>query len=175
MTSVLKHSIIGISGKQYSGKDTLAEILLQALPEFHKIPIAFAIKQTFANQHHLSLEAVESRKAEFRSRLIELGDWGRKQNPDYWLKEIIKQPNHIIVSDVRLKHEYDFLKRTGAFLIRLEANHATREKRGLLACENDPTETDLDNIQTWSAVLTNNSTKEALQRQVDALLPRLYQ
>jgi phosphomevalonate kinase len=162
--------IIGISGKQYSGKDVLAQLLLEHLPDFRKIPLALAIKQEYARRHHLTLEAIEANKAQYRPDLIALGDWGRQQDPDYWLKQALAQPGKKIISDVRLKREHDLLREHGAFLIRLNADRAVRAQRGHIVSEDDPTERELDAVTDWDAVLTNNGSLEDLTRQLDRLL-----
>ncbi len=166
-----QYEIIAISGKQYSGKDTLAKRLLARLPEFRQIPIAQAIKMAFAQQHGLTAEEVEAHKAQYRPGLIELGNWGRAQDPDYWLKQVLNQPGKKLISDVRLKREYELLKAHGAFLIRLEASRETRAQRGHIVSEDDPTENELDAITDWDWVLVNNSSVADLERTLQARLP----
>jgi len=159
--------IIGISGKQYTGKDVLAHLLLKHLPDFQQIPIALAIKQTYAQQQGLTLAELEAHKAEHRPGLIALGNWGRSQNPDYWLKQVLNQPGKKIISDVRLKHEYLLLREQGAFLIRVNADHDIRAQRGQLVSENDPTECELDSITDWDLALYNNGSVSDLEKQLD--------
>ena len=113
---------------------------------------------------------IEANKAQYRPGLIALGDWGRAQDPDYWLKQVLNQPGKKIVSDVRLKREYNLLKAQGAYLIRINADRELRAQRGNLVSENDPTECDLDDIQEWDWLLTNNHSLEALIEQVDRQL-----
>ncbi len=159
-----KSPVIAISGKQFSGKDTVAHLLLEALPGFQQIPIARAIKQAYAAQHNLTLEAIETDKATHRPGLIALGNWGRAQDADYWLKHLLEIPGAKIISDLRLRHEYDLLKANGAFLIRVNAERAVRAQRGTLVSETDPTECDLDDIppEGWDIVIENNGSLEML-------------
>jgi phosphomevalonate kinase len=168
--SLVKAEIIGISGKQYSGKDVLAQLIQDRLPEFNKIPLALAIKQEYAQRHHLALEEIEANKAHYRPDLIALGDWGRQQDPDYWLKQVLAQPGKKIISDVRLKREYDLLREHGAFLIRLNADRAVRAQRGTIVSEDDPTERELDDVTDWDALLTNNGSLQELTSQLEHLL-----
>jgi phosphomevalonate kinase len=168
--SLRNATLIGISGKQYAGKDFLTDLLLKHLPGFTKVPLALAIKRAYAEQHNLTLEEIERHKAQHRPGLIALGDWGRKQSPDYWLKQALAYPGKKIISDVRLKHEYDFLHEHGAFLIRLDADRAVRAQRGTIVNEHDPTETQLDDVQDWDAILTNNGSPKDLQRHLEQLL-----
>ena len=173
MTPPTPIELIGISGKQYAGKDFLTDLLLARLPQFRRVPLAGAIKKAYAAQHGLTVEEVEANKAQHRPGLIALGDWGRAQDPDYWLKQVLAEPGPKIISDVRLLREHDLLRQHGAFLIRLEADRAVRALRGQIVSESDPTETQLDAVTDWDAVLTNNDGLEALERQVDSLISRL--
>lgn len=159
--------IIGISGKQYTGKDFLAHLLLKHLPDFQQIPIALAIKQAYAQQHGLTLAELEANKAEHRPGLIALGNWGREQNPDYWLKQVLSQPGKKIISDVRLKHEYSLLREQDAFLIRVNADHAIRAQRGNIVSETDPTECELDSVTDWDLIVTNNGSISDLEQQLE--------
>jgi phosphomevalonate kinase len=164
---------IGIAGKQFAGKDLLTGLLLDELPTFRKLPLALAIKQAYGKRHGLSLTDIEANKARHRPGLIAMGDWGRAQDPDYWLKKVLAEPGDKIISDVRLKREYDLLREHGAFLIRLEADRQVRSTRGQLVSEDDPTECQLDEVTGWDAVLTNNGDIDALRAQVHDFIPRI--
>lgn len=167
-------SLIGISGKQYSGKDVLADALVEHLPGFRKIPLALAIKRAYGEKHHLTLEEIEADKAIHRPGLIALGDWGRSQDPDFWLKQVLAIPGPKIISDVRLKREYELLRASGAFLIRVDADRAVRLTRGNLVSETDLTECDLDSIQDWDAVLVNQGDLADFKAKIRELAPRIF-
>lgn len=176
MTPTRPRALIGLSGKQYAGKDQVADLLAQALPGFEKIPIARAIKEAYARQHGLSLEDIERHKAQHRPGLIALGDWGRSQDANYWLGRILSPENphpNVIVSDVRLKREYEALKAAGAFLIRVEADRDLRAQRGNIVSESDPTECELDTVTGWDAVISNNGTREDLLDKVQTLVSQI--
>lgn len=168
--SLQSSPIIAISGKQYAGKDVLTRLLLAHLPAFYQLPIAQAIKAEYSRQNHLTVEAVERDKAHHRPALIALGNWGRQQDPDYWLKQVLAAPGQKIVSDMRLKREYDLLREHGAFLIRLNTDRAIRAQRGTLVSEDDPTERELDDVTDWDVCLSNNGSLEDLEANVLALL-----
>ena len=99
--------LIIFSGKQYSGKDTAAKILMEAMPTFRRCAMGDIIKIEYAQQHGLTYEEIEANKANYRQGLIDLGNWGRNQSPDYWLDKIVAQKGDIVVTDVRIKHEYE--------------------------------------------------------------------
>ncbi len=163
-------TIIIFSGKQYSGKDTAAKIMLDKMPDFKRCAMGDIIKLTYGKEKGLTYEEIEKNKAIYRQDLINLGNWGRKQDPDYWLKKILEQKGNIIVTDVRVLHEYEVFKNAGAVAIRVEASRETRQKRGNLVGENDITETGLDNIKDWDYVIDNNSDYENLIIQVNKIV-----
>ncbi len=165
--------IIIFSGKQYSGKDTAAKIMLEKMPEFRRCAMGDIIKLTYGKEKGLTYEEIEKNKPKYRQDLINLGNWGRAQDPDYWLKKIIEQDGNIIVTDVRVPHEYETFKKAGAIAIRVEASRENRLKRGELVGETDITETGLDNIKDWDFVIDNNSSYENLQQQVEKIIKNI--
>lgn len=165
------NKIIILSGKQYSGKDTVGKIILDLIPNFHRCAMGDIIKLTYGKEKGLSYEEIESNKSVYRADLIELGNWGRAQNPDYWLMEILKQEGNIVVTDVRVEHEYQVFKSAGAITIRVEASRDVRLQRGgTLTGENDITEIGLDNIKDWDYIINNNSDYETLKKEVHTVV-----
>ena len=166
-------NIIIFSGKQYSGKDTLAKILLNNMPDYRRCAMGDIIKLEYGKQHNLSYEEIERNKSQYRAGLIELGNWGRAQDPDYWLKKIISQDGNIMVTDVRVPHEYEVFKKAGATAIRVEATRETRLSRGNLIGETDITEVGLDNITDWDFIIDNNGNYESLEEKAFDLIEKL--
>lgn len=166
-------NIIIFSGKQYAGKDTAAKIMLDKMQNYRRCAMGDIIKLTYGAQKGLTYDEIEKNKAKYRSDLIVLGNWGREQDPDYWLKKIIKQRGNIIVTDVRVPHEYEVFKNAGAITIRVEATRETRAKRGQLVGENDITEVGLDNEKNWDYIIDNNSTYEHLKSQVEKIIDEI--
>ena len=162
--------IIVFSGKQFSGKDTVAKVLLENFKSFKRIGIADAIKLKYSLKTGLSLEEIEKNKPLYRQDLIDLGNWGRAQNPDYWLNSIIEYEGNTIVTDIRMKHELDVFRSHGAFTVRVDAKEEVRRKRGKLVSGNDTTETELDNIKDWDYVFDNNGSYEDLQNNIPELI-----
>ncbi|MBE7710769.1 MAG: hypothetical protein E7Z92_01375 [Cyanobacteria bacterium SIG31] len=166
--------IITFSGKQYSGKDTAAKILMELMPNFRRCAMGDIIKLEYGKLHNLSYEEIETNKPKYRQGLIDLGNWGREQSPDYWLEKIIAQDGNIVVTDVRIKHEYNIFKKAGAITIRVEAERDVREQRGgTLVGENDVTEVDLDNVQDWDYIIDNNKDYETLRKKVLEIVQKL--
>ena len=159
--------LIIFSGKQYSGKDTAAKILIELMPNLKRCAMGDIIKIEYGKQYGLSYEEIENNKPKYRQGLIDLGNWGRQQSPDYWLEKIIAQEGDIVVTDVRIKHEYEVFKSAGAISVRVEADRDIRESRGgNLVGEDDVTEVDLDDIQDWDFVIDNNKDYETLKKEV---------
>lgn len=169
----MANKIIIFSGKQYSGKDTVAKIMLAAMPDFKRCAMGDIIKLTYGAQKGLTYDEIEKNKPLYRQDLINLGNWGRAQDADYWLKKIIEQDGNIMVTDVRVPHEYEVFKNAGAVSIRVEASRDTRLKRGELIGENDITEIGLDNVTDWDYVIDNNSDYETLNEKVNELIKKL--
>lgn len=159
--------IIIFSGKQYSGKDTAAKILMEEMPDFKRCAMGDIIKLEYGRLNNLSYEEIEANKPKYRQGLIDLGNWGRAQSQDYWLEKIIAQDGNIVVTDVRIKHEYEIFKSAGAISIRIEADRDLREQRGgKLIGEDDVTEVDLDDIKDWDFLIDNNGSYENLKENI---------
>ena len=165
--------IIIFSGKQYSGKDTAGKIMLEAMPDYRRCAMGDIIKLTYGKEKGLTYEEIEKNKPLYRQDLINLGNWGRALDPDYWLKKIIEQEGNIIVTDVRVPHEYEVFKSAGAIAIRVEATRKTRALRGELIGENDITETGLDNIKDWDYIIDNNSDYESFKSKVMEIVKKI--
>lgn len=165
--------IIIFSGKQFSGKDTVAKILLENMPDYKRFAMGDVIKLTYGEQKGLTYEEIEKNKPIYRQDLIDLGNWGRSIDPDYWLKKIISQNGNIIVTDVRVPHEYEIFKSAGAIAIRVEASREVRASRGKLVGEADITEVGLDNVKDWDFVIQNDSDYESLKTKTYELIKKL--
>jgi phosphomevalonate kinase len=166
--------IIIFSGKQYSGKDTAAKIMLEKMPDYRRCAIGDIIKLTYGEQNNLTYDEIEANKPKYRAGLIELGNWGRAQDPDYWLKKILEQEGNIIVTDVRVPHEYKIFKNAGAITIRINANRDLRQARGgKLVGEDDITEIGLDDIVNWDFVIDNNHDYKTLTDNVEKIIEKI--
>lgn len=162
--------IITLSGKQFSGKDTVAKILLEKFPFFRRIGLGDAIKLEYSKRTGLSLDEIEKNKSQYRSDLINLGDEGRATHPDFWLNNIVAQDGDVIVPDVRVPREFELFKSNNAFCIRVEASREARAKRGMLVQEDDPTETILDSVKNWDYVIHNDTDYNDLLENSETLI-----
>ena len=171
MSALLIFAFAGCGGNE--GKDTVAKIMLAEMTNYKRCAMGDIIKLTYGEQKGLTYEEIEKNKPLYRQDLINLGNWGRAQDPDYWLKKIIEQDGNIMVTDVRVPHEYEVFKNAGAITIRVEASRETRASRGELVGENDITEIGLDNIKDWDYVIDNNSDYETLKEKVYAIIQKI--
>lgn len=161
--------IIVFSGKQFSGKDTVAKILLEKLDGFTRVGIGDAIKIEYGKQKGLTFDEIEANKSQYRPDLIALGNEGRAKSPTFWLQKIIDLDYDVMVPDMRVMDEYNILKESGALMIRVNASKETRAARGELSLDDDPTETALDGITDWDFVITNESTYDELKEKAYAM------
>lgn len=126
-------NIIGISGPARSGKDTLADLIIEIL-EANNVK---CVKTSFAKQLKLecrdflqstigidSFTEKDEEKKIIRPFLV---TWGthvrRKLDPDVWVKSVassVKDNYVTIVTDVRFKNEFDWIKENGGFSIFLD-------------------------------------------------------
>ena len=165
--------IIVLSGKQYSGKDTVAKILLKKLSGFKRVGIGDAIKLEYSRRTGLSVEEIEKNKANYRPDLINLGNEGRAISDTFWLNALLEIEGNLIIPDMRLKKEYAFFEKNNAFKIRVNSSYENRSKRGTVVKDDDLTETDLDDITSWDYVIENNSSYEDLIKNTDALIEKI--
>jgi len=166
----MSKKIIVVSGKQFSGKDTVADIIKEHFPDFKEIALAGSIKKEFGKLKNITINEIERNKPLYRAELIELGNKGRAQSPDFWIEKVLEEEGNLIIPDLRLVHELNTFKKHGAITIRVESSRKERAKRGHLVSEDDPTETQLDNTKDWDYVIENNGTLESLKKQVAKII-----
>lgn len=157
--------IVVISGKQFSGKDTVANVLKGVLQDFKLAPIADAIKIEFSQKKNLTFNEIERNKPLYRADLINFSTEKRSKDPNCWIKKVLSYEDDLLVSDVRLQHEIETFDKLGAIKIRVESDREERAKRGKLVKEDDYTEVELDNYENWDYVIKNNGTIEELEAQ----------
>jgi len=112
-----------------------------------------------------------------RQLLIDIGTSAREYNPKIWIDilhhrfDIAKNenPHLIIISDVRFKNEFEFLKKLGFYQIRLHRNEHAKIDH--------VSETDQDAIQDsqFDCILHNNSTLDSLRKSVEGVVSILPQ
>jgi energy-coupling factor transporter ATP-binding protein EcfA2 len=105
--------IIGIAGKIGSGKSTLANYLAFRLRNYYPEVVGFSYALKGLNIANNGLLSFFPQKAiSARLNLQNLGNRGRKIDPEIWIKTIkaFETPNCLIINDVRFKNEADWIR-----------------------------------------------------------------
>src|SRR5437868_13920236 len=103
--------VVGISGKQYSGKDTLAQILVDdwlADVGFKRRALADHLKIAYYNEHFLKLEVPDFTKISCvnyakahdphtRSKLIAMGEFIRAKDADEMPRSVLSTDDQFII------------------------------------------------------------------------------
>lgn len=166
---------IGISGKMGVGKDYIVNNNLSKLYE-KNIILSFAdmIKINLMVHNNIKLNELYGDKTpEIRQLLQYEGtENGRnKYGEDIWIKYVkswgelylSRGYKYIIVTDVRFKNEYEFIKNNNGIVIRIEAPNRneirlkkeSKDEENYLKIKNHISETDLDNME-FDIIINND-------------------
>lgn len=173
--------IIGLSGYARSGKDEVANILVNKFG-FKRVAFADAIR-SFVLKVNPILENgkrvnemvnefgwdITKAQTETRRLLQEIGVVGREMfGDDVWIKTAFKDLNlytdNVVVSDVRFRNEASFVTKDQGRLWRVL-------REGVGPVNNHISETDLDDAY-FNAYVPNNGTLEELEAYVTKLIGR---
>lgn len=172
--------LVAISGKRRSGKSTLGDILRD---EYGYHPISLAEPLKHMAQTHFGLtrgqtdgifkeQPTQYRDLSLPGRgrfltprdiMINMGQFYRSIDPDFWLKKLFNQIEHVpqaqmqtyVVTDVRFRNELEWMKRHKAIAVRLERSEELTGKY-----IQDPSETDLDSYDQWDIKIPANQNVE---------------
>lgn len=130
LTAMIKDgSLVAISGKARSGKDTLAIKLVGKL-HYKQTALGDPIKRI-----HNVIYGNSDKKE--RAGLIMIGQGLREKDPNVWIKTwlrfaiddfIYSKEMKLVVSDVRQPNEFTFFKSMGALTVRIDANEEKRRE-----------------------------------------------
>lgn len=172
--------LVLISGKAESGKDTVANLIKSKVgDEFKVITTHIADKVKSIAKLDFGWDGVKDGQG--RALLQLIGDGGRNYNPDIWINHFLSSLNGlkegnvlVLIPDVRYRNEVVKLKNWGisnnvqTFTLRVDRpnykNNLTKEQRS------NSSETDLDNWNHWDFKISNDSTIENLDKNVDKVL-----
>lgn len=168
--------LIGLTGYAQSGKDTLAQILVN---EYGFVRVAFADKiREFLYDMNPMIDTIAFEPIFLKDRVDRDGWEKAKQNPhirralqnagvsarknfgeDFWVQAAFSDVRHsqkIVVTDVRFKNEADWIKK-------FENSHIWRVKRnGVDAINNHVSESEMDGYPV-DQIFTNNGSIEDLK------------
>jgi len=121
---------IGIAGKAGTGKDTVADGLLDTLKHFNscaiKIPLAYEVKKmAMAIWGFTNEEVYKTKPPHIREKLQWLGtELIRTRDPDFWINQLVKNakehqigcgkfPLFVLVPDIRFPNEATYFHQRG--------------------------------------------------------------
>ena len=179
MYKELEMPVIGISGKIGSGKDTVADILIENF-HFLKRSFAYGLKKKAMDDFDLTKDQVYD-PALKEITILEYGkspreilqlmgtEWYRSIDPNYWVKSLYKELSFhffgmdtnmaICIPDVRFPNEFDFIDSIGGMNIRVVRPEYSQSTHTAHASE-----TALDDIDILTIV--NDGTLEELKVKV---------
>lgn len=183
--------IIGISGKAFSGKDTVAKMLMEGgLGRRELRAIAGILKRTVEKKFGLEAGMVDTREGKARflpsegctvGRYLQLyGEEMRKLHGDgYWIDGLLKEFDPIkaeregvgwIISDVRYPNEKKRIEEMGGIVIRVDCSRDVRVARMRAAGvdgrdESHPSEAALDESD-FTHHIANESSLDCLHKTV---------
>ena len=166
--------LIGLSGAARSGKDTLADYLIQNYG-FTKVAFADELKLLCASNFNLSSEQLygnlkEAKDYRYKKSPREIlqatGQFYRSIDIDFWVDKCINKlllNKKYVITDCRLSNEYAAIKTLNGKIIRINRDS---DLRGYVANSNDISETDLNN-HNFDLTIENNGTLIDLYNKID--------
>jgi dephospho-CoA kinase len=171
----LKTLKIGLTGKARSGKDTVANYLVER-HQFQRVAFGDSLKRYLSE---IFPDLINENKP--RALLQRFGQSMREFDEDVWIKHALNKANgsKIVITDVRQPNEYRRLKELGYVIIRVESSIQSRFERmmalGDVFNENDlsdGTETVLDSYDV-DFTIVNDCDFSMLSEQIDLILAQL--
>jgi hypothetical protein len=167
-------TLIGLSGRKRSGKDTVCDLVRDLHPgRVTRIAFADALKEEVAQLLGVTVTEIEADKARYRGILQWWGtEWRRHQDPLYWIKRTAEKIERIradrsadvvVVTDVRFLNEALLIEDLGGALLRVSRPGADTDP------DAHSSETALDNYQ-FRYVIRNHGTLADLRNDVGSFL-----
>jgi len=188
-----KVTIILVSGKRSSGKDTAAEIIKQYIKdskqyntEIDSIALAYATKVGYCKENNLDLDRMVNDYAFKESHRMGLLKYYLTHNDPLWYSDYVleyieskhnnENINYFVIPDLRILAHTNVFKSpivinklsVKCLFIRINATEETKKSRGWIKkdCDDDYTETELDNYTGFDIIINNDGTVEELQNKL---------
>lgn len=188
----MSNLIIGVGHKARTGKDTVAEYLVEHY-DFYRVGFADALKRGVQAIFGFTDQQVHGDK-----KLIKDSYWGKTPvkilqevgtdvmrthyDNDIWVKAAMKRVQdvqnehptgqHVVIPDVRFPNEVGAIKEAGGYLVRVDR---PLEDRGDIGRDpNHPSEVALDDFRGWDFKIDNSYTLKTLYKNVDRVLISIY-
>jgi len=146
-----KSKILALVGRRYSGKSTLADMLLAFDPRFVKRSFATVLKSEFAASSGVDLKKLNTPgvKDMYRPALFEYEKKAKANNPFYFAEKLFAQRSadeFTVIDDLRFIEELQLCIQKGAVIYKVHAEAHQRRQRGWVKGEIDEhySETELD-------------------------------
>lgn len=175
-----RYPVIGIAGKARSGKDTLAQILLQLGVARYRYSFAGPIRAMLKAGLGIDMDDPDWANRKERSvahlgvtprRLMQtLGtEWGRETiHRDIWVKEaqlhFMENGAGMVVTDVRFENEAEWIRLIGGLVVHIERSSAPPVEAH--ASEGGVT------VSSGDAIVFNHGSRDELRAQVAELFIR---
>lgn len=186
MTNQINPALILISGKRYSGKDTLAGFLNEALHNVNRKSVvrstALLLKTRFCQQYALDLNRLLNDRVYKEQYRNQLTKFSANQTQEGNIKLFIESLNpnleandFVIISDWRTKFDLEALRQNfKVFTVRVSASDAVRATRGHEESEYDSStfESELDN-ESFDFYVTNEGSLEELRLEASILMKEI--
>lgn len=180
--------------KKYAGKlKEVAGLILGIAPHNFEdegfknsyLSLEWNYTQDYFNQFGVKV-GIGEHQMTIRTFLQRLGtEGGRAVHPEIWINALYadyqcipadRAPNgwdcpNWLITDCRFPNEFKAAKDKGGFAIRIERDDILR--LGKEDTDKHPSETALDNVSDWDAIIYNNGTQEELMKQVTETLNKL--
>lgn len=177
-----KTKLLGLTGKMFSGKTTVADYLATKTST-HILKLAAPIYEIkdLVYQRIYKEPPVKDRK------LMQYigGTWGRSIDPNLWVNiweldykqfRFFKDSEHqvlVIVDDVRYDNEADKIRSLGGRIVRIEATTEDRATRGTIEGQEHDSEKGVD-INLVDLTIFNSGDLNALKKNVDYVYDTLF-
>lgn len=169
--------IIGLGYQKGVGKDEVGKYL-RSFYGMHRVAFADHIKRVCSTMFRLSLSDLEEKDTyneywnlTHRQMLQNVGVGLRESlGEDIWIRaanllELEQHHEHVVVTDLRFKKEFDFIKK--------HDGHCVKICRKTESVDTHISEHDLDNAN-WDAIIENNGTLGELYSTVDAMMMNTF-
>ncbi|MFO0662154.1 MAG: hypothetical protein U0165_20320 [Polyangiaceae bacterium] len=183
--------VLAISGKRFSGKDTLAAAIEKQAARrglaLRRRAFADACKQAFCRSLEVRgvqldptlLSTDRNTKEAWRPELTRFTEEQLAVDPQVFARQILDEDHAetVLISDLRLRTEIECLiSESQPIFVRLTRSDASRAASGWVftpGVDTHRTETELDTWNGWDEQVTNDGTLEALDQRAQQLVRRL--
>lgn len=167
--------LVGISGKMRSGKDTVANYIVEKYG-FEHLKFSKGINEVYNKYNYIEDNGVKNRQA-----LQDIGQFLRKAiGEDVWVNYTLKGYNpevNTVISDVRQDNEFIALRERGALIILVTTSPNIQKERLIQlresADEHMNHETELISESLADVHIVNDGSLEELYQKIDDIIEPL--